>query len=113
MNPNMSLHLDDGFYEQLHGSASSFAEEVFGEKLCAHAVPIATAVRSLYKDILRLEFKPVMRTNLDGLPASQALAGLAPTGSLPGLSAAPDADTGLMPDEFDDCPPRTHWGINE
>jgi hypothetical protein len=109
MNSTMSIHLSADLGQQFHGCAATFAEEVFGQTLYAHAVPIAAAIRSFYRDIL--EFGVVERA----VVADKSLSPIANTSAsaLPVLQSESDVHASVLMDALDDCPPPTHWGINE
>ena len=110
MNSTLSIHLSADLGQQFHGCAATFADEVFGQTLYAHAVPIAAAVRSFYRDIL--EFGVVERATLADKSVSPA-ANISAS-ALPALQSQSDIHASQLMDAFDDdCPPPTHWGINE
>jgi len=104
MTSNMSLQLNADFCEPLHGFAAALAEE-----LHAHAVPVTAAVRSFYKDIVRLDFETVEGVCLNLVRGNIPAASPVPAGALSNPPMPSDSDTFFA----DDCPPPTHWGINE
>jgi len=114
MNPNLSLHLNAGFSDQLHGCAPLFADEVFGETLYIHAAPIARAVRSYYKQTLRPDLEIPEFANAE----EEVLASFLPTvhSGNPAETvetSEPEIHPAFLPENYSNFTPPTHWGINE